>query len=288
MMELVCFFSRRPGINPIPPGFSPIDIDIDFGLDLSLALGARRMNKMEVGTDGQDEGDEALLLANDDSRPKLQSRLSAKCFGTALGGALLLALLVITLGGDPAEEPNPAEGQGGKTAPSEEPPGTGPPPVPCDPSSWQPDATAHNFVADCSQCAPATYATTGGGRAREGGCDVATGPIAKRQKCLIVSRTAGFVGGEVMCDGTGTFRVTPAIRPDAVRTCPPAAPAAATRTPITKVAFGSCAWEHEDSQPVLGTAIAHAPQLFVYLGDNVYGDTVSMDDLQMKCVLHPT
>jgi hypothetical protein len=31
MMELVCFFSRRPGINPIPPGFSPIDIDIDFG-----------------------------------------------------------------------------------------------------------------------------------------------------------------------------------------------------------------------------------------------------------------
>jgi phosphodiesterase/alkaline phosphatase D-like protein len=30
------------------------------------------------------------------------------------------------------------------------------------------------------------------------------------------------------------------------------------------------------------TFVARQPDLFVYLGDNIYGDTISMDDLRMK------
>ncbi len=50
---------------------------------------------------------------------------------------------------------------------------------------------------------------------------------------------------------------------------------------ITKIAFGSCAHE-ADAQPVLSVAASYNPNLFIYLGDNIYGDTDNMDTLKAK------
>jgi len=57
-----------------------------------------------------------------------------------------------------------------------------------------------------------------------------------------------------------------------------------SQTPLrakTTIAFGSCA--HEDKQqPVLGMVAAFKPDMFIYLGDNIYGDTYDMDELKDK------
>lgn len=48
-----------------------------------------------------------------------------------------------------------------------------------------------------------------------------------------------------------------------------------------RIAFGSCA--HQDQpQPVLDLAVARDCDLFVYLGDNIYGDTEDMQVLEAK------
>lgn len=50
---------------------------------------------------------------------------------------------------------------------------------------------------------------------------------------------------------------------------------------ISKIAFGSCASE-EHPQPVLDLVVKHKPDIFVYLGDNIYGDTRDMNELKEK------
>ena len=51
--------------------------------------------------------------------------------------------------------------------------------------------------------------------------------------------------------------------------------------PIQKIAFGSCG--HQDKpQPILQHVISHSPDLFIYLGDNIYGDTRNMKKLKNK------
>jgi alkaline phosphatase D len=50
---------------------------------------------------------------------------------------------------------------------------------------------------------------------------------------------------------------------------------------ISKVAFGSCAHENHPL-PIFDLVVKHKPDLFIFLGDNIYGDTKSMDTLQMK------
>lgn len=50
---------------------------------------------------------------------------------------------------------------------------------------------------------------------------------------------------------------------------------------ISRIAFGSCGHEGQ-AQPILAQAAAHKPQLFVWLGDNIYGDTDEMDTLRKK------
>ena len=50
---------------------------------------------------------------------------------------------------------------------------------------------------------------------------------------------------------------------------------------ISKIAFGSCAHESEP-QPVLDLVVQHKPDVFVYLGDNIYGDTRDMNVLKAK------
>lgn len=49
----------------------------------------------------------------------------------------------------------------------------------------------------------------------------------------------------------------------------------------SRIAFGSCG--HQDKpQPILNTIVSKAPDLFIYLGDNIYGDTKDMKVLQAK------
>ncbi|MCG8326037.1 MAG: alkaline phosphatase family protein [Chitinophagales bacterium] len=53
------------------------------------------------------------------------------------------------------------------------------------------------------------------------------------------------------------------------------------QTSTLRIAFGSCAHEDQD-QPLLNIASGLAPDLFIYLGDNIYGDTRNMDTLRAK------
>lgn len=51
--------------------------------------------------------------------------------------------------------------------------------------------------------------------------------------------------------------------------------------PLTRIAFGSCA--HQDKpQPVWDAVLAYRPDLFVFAGDNVYGDVTSADLAELK------
>ena len=54
-----------------------------------------------------------------------------------------------------------------------------------------------------------------------------------------------------------------------------------TKTTISKIAFGSCSKEYKD-QPILETVLSKDPDLFIYLGDNIYGDSRDMSVLKNK------
>jgi len=41
--------------------------------------------------------------------------------------------------------------------------------------------------------------------------------------------------------------------------------------PLTRIAFGSCA-DEEKPQPIWKAILAYRPELFLFSGDNVYGD----------------
>lgn len=59
------------------------------------------------------------------------------------------------------------------------------------------------------------------------------------------------------------------------------APAAPGEPVLTRIAFGSCA--HQDKeQPIWDLVNAWSPELFIFLGDNVYGDTEDMAVLRGK------
>lgn len=49
----------------------------------------------------------------------------------------------------------------------------------------------------------------------------------------------------------------------------------------TKIAFGSCGHENHPL-PIFDVVVKHQPNFFIFLGDNIYGDTYSMDTLQAK------
>lgn len=50
---------------------------------------------------------------------------------------------------------------------------------------------------------------------------------------------------------------------------------------LTRIAFGSCA--HQDKeQPIWDRVNAWTPDLFIFLGDNIYGDTEDMDVMRAK------
>jgi alkaline phosphatase D len=53
------------------------------------------------------------------------------------------------------------------------------------------------------------------------------------------------------------------------------------KAPVTKIAFGSCG-DQDWPQPVLALAANNKPDAFIFLGDNIYGDTDNMDTLKNK------
>lgn len=50
---------------------------------------------------------------------------------------------------------------------------------------------------------------------------------------------------------------------------------------VSKIAFGSCSKQDKD-QPILYSIVDQQPDIFAYLGDNIYGDTKDMSVLQSK------
>ena len=50
---------------------------------------------------------------------------------------------------------------------------------------------------------------------------------------------------------------------------------------ISKIAFGSCGSE-DHPLPIFDVVVKHDPDLFIFLGDNIYGDTENMDTLKKK------
>lgn len=51
---------------------------------------------------------------------------------------------------------------------------------------------------------------------------------------------------------------------------------------ITRIAFGSCNDPRKGGSPMFGAILKQAPDVFVFLGDNIYGDTEDMDLLLKK------
>lgn len=54
-----------------------------------------------------------------------------------------------------------------------------------------------------------------------------------------------------------------------------------SQTPLTRIAFGSCAHQNRP-QPIWETVIAAKPELFLFLGDNIYGDTKDVAELRAR------
>jgi alkaline phosphatase D len=56
---------------------------------------------------------------------------------------------------------------------------------------------------------------------------------------------------------------------------------AADEKPISRIAFGSCA-EQQRPQPIWESVVATRPELFLFLGDNIYADTEDMEAFWAK------
>ena len=52
--------------------------------------------------------------------------------------------------------------------------------------------------------------------------------------------------------------------------------AVADEQPLSRIAFGSCA-KQDKPQPIWDAVVETKPQLFLFLGDNIYADTLDMD-----------
>lgn len=59
------------------------------------------------------------------------------------------------------------------------------------------------------------------------------------------------------------------------------AAAADEARPVSRILFGSCL-KQNDPAPIFRTILAHEPELFLFLGDNIYADTEDMAEMQAK------
>ena len=62
---------------------------------------------------------------------------------------------------------------------------------------------------------------------------------------------------------------------------PPPAPHPAVNPLISRIGLGSCS-SQDKPQPVLRTVVEWKPELFIYLGDNIYGDSRDIAELEAK------
>lgn len=60
-----------------------------------------------------------------------------------------------------------------------------------------------------------------------------------------------------------------------------AGPVLAPATRLSRIAFGSCAVQ-DDPQPIWSQILGMRPQLFLFIGDNIYGDTSEMEEMREK------
>ena len=104
-----------------------------------------------------------------------------------------------------------------------------------------------------------------------------------RRALLIATGAAALVGGivavaKVLSPRTGTTRPTPAARTEAASVAP-ATPwrTIPADTVLERIGFGSCL-DQKQPMPIWTAVLAAKPQLFLMLGDNVYGD-VSDDSM---------
>jgi alkaline phosphatase D len=56
---------------------------------------------------------------------------------------------------------------------------------------------------------------------------------------------------------------------------------ASSQKPLTTIAFGSCS-DQKRPQPLWDDIVAQKPDLWIWLGDNIYGDSENMDTLRAK------
>lgn len=61
----------------------------------------------------------------------------------------------------------------------------------------------------------------------------------------------------------------------------PSGAGAQARPPLTRIAFGSCA-DQAKPQPIWDAVLAYRPNLFIFTGDNVYGDFSSADGANLR------
>jgi alkaline phosphatase D len=61
----------------------------------------------------------------------------------------------------------------------------------------------------------------------------------------------------------------------------PASAGAQVRAPLSRIAFGSCA-DQVKPQPIWDAILAYQPELFIFAGDNVYGDFHTEDASHLK------
>ena len=61
----------------------------------------------------------------------------------------------------------------------------------------------------------------------------------------------------------------------------PVSGSAQDRSPLSRIAFGSCA-DQVKPQPIWDAILAYQPELFIFAGDNVYGDFHTEDASHLK------
>ncbi|MBM3538437.1 MAG: alkaline phosphatase family protein [Alphaproteobacteria bacterium] len=59
------------------------------------------------------------------------------------------------------------------------------------------------------------------------------------------------------------------------------APVQAQERPLARLAFGSCA-DQDTPQPIWDAVLAYKPEVFLFAGDNVYGDVTSPDLMELR------
>ncbi len=90
-----------------------------------------------------------------------------------------------------------------------------------------------------------------------------------------------WVRRSLLLAGAAATGILPRLAPAAEAASLVSDPHRAQGATLTRIAFGSCAKESKE-QPIWEAILARKPELFLFLGDNIYGDTRDMAVLREK------